>query len=349
LSFHKPTILGITGSYGKTTTRHLVAHVLGQQFSIFTPPRSHNTPLSTAWPLLKNYQGEELVFLEYAAYKKGEIKRLAKWFPPQVSLITGVTKQHLALFGSLEKIIEAKGELVKATRLDGQVFYNGSDPQAIKVCDQDSSKPKTAYSDPESGNQLTNASLDEKGRLQFTWQGKSLRTHLVGLHNLQTVQAAIAVAEYFKVPIAKIRTALTSFLPTNNYVQVYPHPRQQYLIINDGDTSNPKGFLAALEILKHFKKTGKNTILLTSGILDLGDESDEIHLNLAKEAKALCDLVLYTGVDGRHVFKEVFGANMTSKTTTIKTVISKLNDNDVLLVEGNVPKWLKKELERLHD
>jgi len=61
----KPRIIGITGSYGKTTTRHLVAHVLSQQYTVFTPPKSHNTPLSIAWAILKDYQKEELIFLEY--------------------------------------------------------------------------------------------------------------------------------------------------------------------------------------------------------------------------------------------------------------------------------------------
>lgn len=349
LAGRKPRILGITGSYGKTTTRHLCAHLLSQQFSVFTPPKSHNTPLSIAWSILKNYRGEELVFLEYAAYKKGEIKRLAHWFQPEVSIVTGVTEQHLALFGSVENIIKAKGELVKANRLDGVVFYNGADEGALKICEQDSSKKRLDYSGQESTVILANARLDAKGRLKFTWQGYEVKTHLVGLHYLAAIQGAIAVAQHFGLPEAKIRAALTSFLPTDNFIQVYQHKQQGFTIINDGRTSNPQGFIAALQVLKYFKNTGKNSILITGGILDLGETSDDIHRRLAKAAQPLCDLVLYTGMDGQQVFKEIFKTKLTSHDGTIQAVLDKLDEHDVVLVEGNTPVWLTKQLNRKYD
>ncbi|HCR81056.1 MAG: UDP-N-acetylmuramoyl-tripeptide-D-alanyl-D-alanine ligase [Candidatus Pacebacteria bacterium GW2011_GWB1_47_8] len=342
----KPRIIGITGSYGKTTTRHLVAHVLSQQYTVFTPPKSHNTPLSIAWAILKDYQKEELIFLEYAAYKKGEIRRLAWWFRPEVSLVTGVTEQHLALFGSVTNIIKAKGELVKATSLKGAVFYNGNDENALKVCEVDPSKKTTPYSGPQSNIILANSRLDAKGRLHFTWQGRVIATHLVGRHYLETVQAAIALAQYFAVPEQKIRGALKSFLPTDNYIQVYQHFTQQFLIINDGKTSNPKGFLAALQVLKYFKDKGKNAILATSGIIDLGEQVETIHHQLAKAAQPIADLVLYTGVDGREEFREVFGSKMANHAGTIQSVIDKLNANDAVLIEGHLPVWLMKQLMR---
>lgn len=346
LATHKPLVYGITGSYGKTTTRHLCAHVLSQQYTLFTPPKSHNTPVSIAWSILKNYTKEEIIFLEFAAYKKGEIKRLAHWFEPEVSVVTGLTAQHLALFGSIDNIIAAKGELVQATKLTGCVFYNGNDPGALKIVQEDKSKKAIPYSGPKSAVILSRARLDEKGRLSFMWRDKPIQTHLVGLHTLEGVQAAIALAEYAQIPDTKIRSALESFLPTDNYIQVYPHSKQGFLIINDGGTSNPRGFLAALEVLQHFKTAGKNTLLITGGILDAGDDSDELHTKLAKRAKQIADVVLYTGIDGRHVFKEVFAAAMTDHDSTIQTILDKLNENDAVLIEGHVPSWLMKQLTR---
>lgn len=346
LAAHKPIIVGITGSYGKTTTRHLSAHVLSQQLTVFTPMKSHNTPLSVAWSLLKHYRQEEVVFLEFAAYKKGEIRRLANWFPPQVSLVTGVTAQHLALFGSLDNIIAAKGELVKATQLDGCVFYNGQDPGALKIAQQDPSKKAVPYAGPQSKVIVSQAKLDRKGRLGLVWQGHTIQTHLVGLQALESVQAAIALAHYFNVPDQKIKSALISFLPTDNYIQVYLHAKQQFTIINDGGTSNLRGFQAALEVLRHFKTTGKNTVLITGGIIDAGDDSDELHAGLAKSAREVSDVVLYTGVDGKHVFKEVFMTRLTDHPGTMQAILDKLNDHDVVLIEGHIPAWLMKQLVR---
>ncbi|OGJ37313.1 MAG: hypothetical protein A2383_01415 [Candidatus Pacebacteria bacterium RIFOXYB1_FULL_39_46] len=348
VSFSKPKIIGITGSYGKTTTRHLVTHVLSKQFTVFTPIKSHNTPLSVAWAILRHYQGEEILFLEFAAYKKGEIRRLAHWFPPELSIITGVTHQHLALFGSLENIIKAKGELVKATKLTGQVFYNGSDELTHKVCEQDPSKKAVAYTGPKSVISLTKVKLNDNGKLQFSWKNKTVQTHLSMLYATKAIQAAIAVAEFLQVPTAKIHLGLTQFLPTENFLRVYQH-QQGFTIINDSKTSNPEGFLGALELLEYFKKQGKNTLLLTSGIIDLGNQSDEIHLKLAQAAKKITDLVLYTGIDGLHIFREVFGPNMTNKTENIRLTLQKLNEEDVLLIEGHIHIWLQKLLARTYD
>jgi UDP-N-acetylmuramoyl-tripeptide--D-alanyl-D-alanine ligase len=348
LAITNPKIIGITGSYGKTTTRHLVAHVLSQQFSVFTPTRSHNTPLAIAWSLLRHYRGEAIVFIEFAAYKKGEIRRLTRWFTPELSVITGVTHQHLALFGSLENIIKAKGELVKATKLTGQVFYNGSDELVARVCEQDPSKKAVSYAGPSSIITLKKVELNDQAKLQFSWLGKTVQTHLSVLYATRAIQAAIAVAQHLQVPEAKIRRGLSQFLPTENYLRVYPH-EQGFTIINDSLTSNPTGFLGALELLGHFKSKGKNTLLLTSGIIDLGDQSDEIHLQIAKTAKEATDLVLYTGIDGKHAFREVFGPDMTDSASTIKKILEKLNSNDALLVEGHIPVWLQQLLIRKYD
>jgi UDP-N-acetylmuramyl pentapeptide synthase len=80
--------------------------------------------------------------------------------------------------------------------------------------------------------------------------------------------------------------------------------------------------------------------------LDAGDDSDEIHLKLAKRAKEITDVALYTGVDGRHVFKEVFATAMTDHDATIQKIIDKLNENDAVLIEGHIPSWLMKQLTR---
>jgi len=343
----KPRIIGITGSYGKTATRHLCSNVISQKFTIYTPPKSHNTPLSIALDLLKHYHGEEILFLEFAAYKKGEIQKLASWFPPEISLITGLTPQHLALFGSLEKIIEAKGELVKNTQLTGVVLCNAMDPGTEKICNQDSSKKKINYSPEKVG--LNKEKLDERGRLSVQWQDQVLKTNLIGLHHTETIAAAIVLGQTLEIPPEKIALVITSFVPEEVFTQSYFHPTSKALIINDGKTTNPKGFRSALNLLNHFKKQGKNTILITGGIIDLGDESESIHLDLARAAKPIVDFVFYTGSDGKAAFKEVFAQNMVDQSTIFAKLLPKFNQDDVILIEGYVPLNLAKLLQRNQD
>lgn len=345
----EPKIIGITGSYGKTATRHLCTHVLSQKYTIYTPPKSHNTPLSIAWDLIKNYKDQEIVFLEFAAYKKGEIKKLAKWFQPEISIITGLTSQHLALFGSLENIVKAKGELVKNTKIDGTILFNKMDPGAEKICLQDESKKRQGYSPKNNDTLLTKASLDKKARLNIFWDDQKLNTNLIGLHHAETISAAISLGLLLEVRKDKIIHGIKSFLPENVFTQSYFHPKTNTLIINDGKTTNPKGFRSALEILSHYKKQDKNTILITGGIVDLGDETESIHLDLARAAKPIVDMVFYTGSDGQAAFKEVFENRMTNNLPTLISLIPKFNEDDVVLIEGHIPLELNKLLKRKND
>lgn len=342
----QPKIIGITGSYGKTATRHLAVHLLSKHFQIYTPPKSHNTPLSIAWDIVKHYQKQEIVFLEFAAYKKGEIRKLARWFQPDISLITGLAPQHLALFGSLQKIIEAKGELVKATKLNGLVLYNAMDPGTEKICLQDPSKKKRGYSPLQKETFIEKAELTEKGKLNFSWRKHSITTHLVGLHHQETVAGAIALALFLEIPEEIIVHGLQSFVPEEVFTQTYFHPTTQSLIIHDGRTTNPKGFRAALSLLSYFKKQGKNTLLITGGIVDLGEESDSIHLDLARAAKPCADFLFYTGSDGKEIFKEVFRNQMTDSLPTFLSFFPKCNADDVILIEGRIPLALQKILQR---
>jgi UDP-N-acetylmuramoyl-tripeptide--D-alanyl-D-alanine ligase len=345
----QPKIIGITGSYGKTATRHLCAQVLSQKYTVYTPPRSHNTPLSIAWDLIRNYKDQEIIFLEFAAYKKGEIKKLAKWFKPEISIITGLTSQHLALFGSLENIIKAKGELVKNTKIDGTILYNQMDPGAEKICFQDESKRKQGYSPQNKETLLTRATLDKKARLNIFWDNQKLNTNLIGLHHAETISAAISLGLLLEVRKDKIVHGIKSFLPENVFTQSYFHPKTKTLVINDGKTTNPKGFRSALEILNHYKKQNKNTILITGGIVDLGDETESIHLDLARAAKPIVDMVFYTGSDGQAAFKEVFENRMTNHLQTLISLIPKFNEDDVVLIEGHIPLQLSKLLKRKDD
>lgn len=341
-----PKIIGITGSYGKTAVRHLCTHVLSQQYTVYTPPKSHNTPLSISWDIIKNYKQQDILLLEFAAYKKGEIKKLAHWFSPEISIITGLTSQHLALFGSLENIIKAKGELVKATQLTGTVLCNAKDPGTAKICQQDSSKTTLPYSPDNKNTLITNHQLNEKGLLQASWKTHKLSTHLVGLHHTETIAAAITLAQLLKILEIKILHGINSFLPEAVFTQSYLHPKTHSLIINDGKTTNPKGFRSALALLDHYKKQGKNTILITGGIIDLGDETETIHLDLARTAKPIVDMVFYTGSDGKAAFKEVFGPRMTDHLKTLESLIPKFNKDDVILIEGRIPPTLDKLLQK---
>ncbi|MBD3279659.1 MAG: hypothetical protein GF390_03035 [Candidatus Pacebacteria bacterium] len=341
----QPQIIGLTGSYGKTSTKLLLAAVLAQKYSVFVTPKSHNTKLSIAQSINQDFQDQEIAILEYAAYTPGEIRLLAKYFPPQLAVITGLTAQHLGLFGSIQQLIQAKAELVSA--IQDQVFCQAADPGAVEICQagqarsQVKSKGKSkaqsyiAYTGKAAKLKLTQVGLNDQGKLYFSWQGRKIQTQLVGKHYLASVQAAIIVAQYLKLSFQQISQGLIEFKPDSCFIQIR-QSQNQVMVIDDGQTSNPQGFLAALELAQHFKTNNKKVVLLTSGIVDLGEQSNSIHHQLAKQAKTIVDLVLYAGSAGRPEFAAVFGQKLISNQAKIKAQLTQLDQHTVLLIEGKI-------------
>jgi len=330
----RPIIIGITGSYAKTSTRHLLAHMLSQQFSVYTPPKSFNNPLSIAQSINHHYKNQKILILEYAAYKQGEIKRLAHWFPPQVGIITGISSQHLSLFGSLSKLIKAKSELIHALLPKTPLFCNGTDPQLVKMCQN---RKFTDYSNIK----LTSPKLNPKGQLSFTWNKSKITTKLIGQHYLYNIKACISVSQHFKLTNHQITTSLKTFTPKSNFIKSNTL-KSGALLLDDSGTSNLKGFEAAIKLAHNTKR--KQNILIFGGIIDLGKQSVSIHADLAKKAKYIFTKVIYTGIEGKSQFKSVFKTNLVANQKDIVALISQTNKHTLILLEGFIPKHLKEQI-----
>ncbi|MGD9129308.1 MAG: UDP-N-acetylmuramoyl-tripeptide--D-alanyl-D-alanine ligase [Candidatus Woesebacteria bacterium] len=337
----KPLIIGITGSYGKTTTKLILAHVLKQKFKTFATEKSFNTKYSLPLSILKNYHGQEIAIIEYAAYTQGEIKFLTKYFKPNITIITGLTAQHLGLFGTVDNIIQAKAELIRALDDKSLVFCNAIDLGSKQICQAGAATKSIAFSGDEAVVKIKDVGLNERAELYFTWKGQKIQTKLIGEHYLDAIKASIAVAKHLKMTDQDITKALKS-LKVTDYMIKLKKGKNQSLIIDDGKTSNPTGFKAALDILQQF--SNKKIVLITSGIVDLGKLSSEIHMEIASKAEKIVDLLLYTGLDGQEEFKSVFGARFENQKTVIKNSIQYFDENTVILIEGHIPQWVRKEL-----
>ncbi len=337
----KPLVIGIGGAYGKTTTKLLLHHILNQHQPTFTTPFSFNTRYSVAKSIATGYHNEQWVIIEYGTYHRGEIKALAKWFPPHLAMETGFTEQHLSLFGSVENIIAAESELAAAVPAESVVFCHAQDKGALAIAQAGVAKSHARiipYSGEESQVQLRAVTLNELGQLCFSWQGHKVVTKLVGEHYRVNVQGAIAVALHLGVPEKTIVTALNSFTPNQRFIKSY-RTKNGALVINDGFAANPQGFLAAMELLQqvHKKQATKNVTLLFGGIVDLGEMSSELHHSFAQAARHVCTQVFYTGDTGRDAFTAGWGKPVVSDKATQLELLKKMDRNNVVLIEGRVP------------
>jgi len=332
-------IIGIGGSYGKTTTKHLLAHLLSQKYSVFLTPKSHNTKYSVALSIWQKYKSEEIAILEYGAYKIGEIAYLTKWFPPVMAVETGFTLQHVGLFGSAENSMKAESELVAALPLGSKVFCNSADEGAAKIC-QIGSEINRAEIVPYSGQnvpEFDNISIDRDGNLSFSWELRLIKTHLIGEHYLHNIHAAIAVSQELGLTTEQIVSGLQSFEPNESFIHSHALPGGA-LCIDDGVTCNPQGFKVAINLIKLLPQTNK--ILVTPGIVDLGSESDNVHQELALQASAVFQKVAYVGIDGHNEFQKEFGERFITDQNQIMEMLKTAKTDTVVLLEGRMPGWL---------
>lgn len=338
ITHHQPLIIGVTGSYGKTTTKHLIAQVLSQHYSVFVTPRSHNTRYSVAKSILNDYSDQQVAVLEYAAYTMGEIKRLARWFRPTIAVITGLAPQHLELFGSVAAIVKAKSELVKAVPASEPVFCHAADPGTIKICQAGGRERCNAFSGPQ-GVELKHVGLSQQGTISFVWRGHTIVTELIGLHYLAAIKAAIAVSLHLKLTEQEIVTGLSALQLDSSFIRQY-HLKSGTLVIDDGRTSNQAGFTAALDLGTWYRDQGYSVILATGGIVDLGHESQTIHQQLADHAHAVVDQVWYLSQVGQTEFIKTLGTDCIYHQSQILAKLNELSDRQVLLLEGRMPGWL---------
>lgn len=280
----KMLIIGITGSYGKTTVKEILAALLAQKYKVLATPKSYNTLFGIAGVINSKLKPEHDVFIvEMGAYKKGEIKELCRMVRPKIGIITGITNQHLERFGSLKNIVEAKSELIQALPNDGLAVSNlFSKPCADlylktkinKIGYSWIEKPYGIEADLQA--EITGSSM-ESSELKIRQETYTL--NLPSEHNVSNALAAVAVGLYLGLSETEIRKGLTRVKPPEHRLQII-HGPENSLIVDDAYSSNPEGARAAVKLIAKFPNYPK--IIVTPGMVELGKQQFEENRKLGK-------------------------------------------------------------------
>lgn len=331
VSQHQPIIIGITGSYAKTTTKLILQQILSSTESAWATPKSFNNPLSLPRSILSGYRGQKYLIIEYAAYTKGENASLARLFPPQFIVFTGINAQHLALFGSWENMVSAETELLHIAPPQTPVVYNQSDSTVNQLVKKFTDLKLIGSHT----TKLTHTKIDSSGHLSFAYKKTKINTQLIGPHYLDNLKLAITTANYFGISRQKIKSSLKSFSPPEQFIQI-SQGGKDCLIINDGNTSNPSGFEAALTLLSQIPATQK--IIITAGIIDLGTKESSIHTHLANLIKHHSIHLLHTSAVGQKEFQSILGNNYTriNHPNQLQQFTTTLNPKSAVLIEGKL-------------
>ncbi len=282
------TVIGITGSVGKTTTKELLAHLFAERTPLVTPGYV-NAEVGVAKWLIEALDSRKsaLAIVEMGAYRTGEIATLCSFTKPQIGVITFVGSQHRALFGSEEAVSQAKGELVRALPVDGHAFLNGDSPLCAKLAES-APCPVTKVG---TGSTVDIEALDieETPRgIRFRIDQNVFSVPLHGTHNVTNVLLAISVAEYLGMSRAEIQHRLGTFPQLPHTFSV--RKERGVTILDDTHNSSAESVRAAVEWARTQPEEPK--VLLTSGLIELGEDTDRVHSELGTLAREIFDRVV---------------------------------------------------------
>ncbi len=269
-------VIGITGSNGKTTTKELIAAVLGKKYNPLVTEGNLNNHLGVPFTLLKIRKEHDIAVIEMGANKPGDIAQLAEFAEPNYGIITNVGKAHLEGFGSFENVIATKCELYDAIEYaNGTVFINSDDKTLLK------NAPAINLFTYGKTGQVKTTLTDLNPFLSFKWSAghyhsEVVQTKLVGSYNLPNFAAAVTIGYFFEVDESDICDALAAYEPTNNRSQI--SKINDNTLIVDCYNANVTSMNAALENFKQI--TAENKIAILGDMKELGAVSLEEHQNI---------------------------------------------------------------------
>lgn len=283
------TVIALTGTNGKTTTKELIREVLSVKYRVTATEGNLNNSIGVPLTLLKINAETQLAVVEMGASHPGDIKELVDIALPNFGLITNVGKAHLLGFGSFEGVKKTKGELYDyLRRTSDKVFLNVDNPHLCAMASE-----RHLQSDPERpyslvlpyGLEYSGAkvlpSSPEQPYLQIGLKdGGVIRTNLVGSYNADNVMAAIAVGMHFGLTFEEACTAIAAYVPSNNRSQMTATERNTLIV--DAYNANPTSMDAALTNFSNVRAAVK--IALLGDMLELGEESYEEHVTVIKKA-----------------------------------------------------------------
>lgn len=289
-------VVGVTGSYGKTGTKYALTALLSEKFDVLMTPASYNTPMGVVKTIRSSLRATNEIFVcEMGAKYVGDIDELCQIVDPDVGIITSVGAQHLETFGSLDAIVKTKFELSDYLSKKNCKTVVGYGNENIKK--ELKNRKKSDFitcGETDADHKISNVTADERGTsfdLALS-DGESVRltVSLLGAHNVSNVACAAAVAYALGMTPDEIRLAAKR-------IEAAPHRlelrrRGNDLLIDDAYNANPAGTRAALDALSLIEGT---RVIVTPGMIELGEESEKFNYRLGCDAAKICDHIVLVG------------------------------------------------------
>ena len=344
----KMKVIGITGSYGKGSTKEYIDTILSPYFNTLKTPSTHNTPIGIARTILSGLVNKTQIFIvEMGAYKIGEIAEMCEFVKPSIGILTAVNDQHVSLFGSIENTKKAKFELIESLPSNGIALFNANNENTKELFSLAKKKNKYLYY---VGNKNTmKAHIYAKivkvnpTSVLFDVQigskkYKNLEVNLVGAHHIQNILPGIFIAQLFKVQKKDIEKSLHDIKPLYKTMQPFIAVDNEALLIDDTYNANPASVISAAEYLSHQK--GKKGLVLQP-MIELGKHAKQEHYAVAKKIGSICDYLFVTNMNFNTEIKQGLldsGNTCTlvvgSPSSLVNKIEKEFGKEDVIVFEG---------------
>lgn len=288
---NKLKVVGITGSYGKTSTKLVLNDIVKESLKTYATPSSFNTPMGISKVINNELEsGTEVFISELGARYVGEIKEVADLVMPDIAIITNIGPCHIETFGSMENIVKTKFELINSLKEGGLAIFNYDNSYIKEKADEVKTRKVYISLEDEACDYFAKDIRVGEFGTEFTLIYKNkeykLKTKLLGKHNIYNVLLSVAAAHELGMSMEEIVKAVFDVNQVEHRLSLVENPNK-LIIIDDAFNSNPSGAKAALDVISEFKEGKK--IVISPGMVELGDLQYEENKNFGKNAAVVVD------------------------------------------------------------
>ncbi|HHW90298.1 MAG TPA: UDP-N-acetylmuramoyl-tripeptide--D-alanyl-D-alanine ligase [Clostridiales bacterium] len=340
-------IIGITGSFGKTSVKFILQKLLEGRYKVCASPNSFNTPMGLCRSINQHLKPDDQIFIaEMGARKKGDITKLCAIAPPDIAVITAIGEQHLATFKNIETVARAKYEIIQNLKPDGLAAFNHTSPKVLKLFQKTKHNKIIIgaftqevvyfayYSNPQTFNRGS--------RFSLTIDGKTIDcvTALLGLPNIGNIALAAALAYKLGASLEEIAQKITELKPIPHRLQLI-ESGGGLTIIDDSFNANLEGAKAALDVLKSFLQ---KKIVITAGLVDMGKRQKSVNEELGKHIARAADWCIITGPNSLYIYDGLIKENFSIKRIRIcdnldqaVNILNSIPGSKVALFQNDLP------------
>lgn len=339
--------IGITGSYGKTSTKFILKTILSEKYNVLATPESYNTTMGNVRVIREQLKPEHEVFIsEMGARYKRDIYNICEFVKPQYAMITSIGPQHLESFKSIDNVVKTKSEIITSLDTEGVVFLPRDNEHCLKLFNKET-REKYSYSmkDSKADVYAKDVTLNENGSnfVAVTSLGKiNCTTKLLGEHNIENILGCISIAIKLGLTKEQIENGVKKIEPIPHRLQILNN-NNGTIVIDDAFNSNPVGSKKAIDVLGSF--SGRK-IVITPGMVELGFKEIEENRKFGKHMAKTIDIAILVGIKRSEPIVEGlrqggFNDNNIFVVRDLKEATAKLAEiskqGDVILFENDLP------------